>query len=141
MCVVMNCQVCYLLFKCKLIITCILSFLFDISSSCMPLAWAVLFCCCIPWVFHEYTRYKIFMSVKPRLHDETLFHETRKFYQVCNYVAFVWRGFLFLWVLGMGYVILLWHSLSLPYNYFEHVAGLKTLFHGTFWSFMKLIFG
>ena len=30
----------------------------------------------------------------------------------------VWRGFLFLWVLGMGYVILLWHSLSLPYNYF-----------------------
>ena len=35
----------------------------------------------------------------------------------CNYVVFVWRGFLFLWVLGMGYVILLWHSLSLPYNY------------------------
>ena len=36
----------------------------------------------------------------------------------CDYVVFVWRGFLFLWVLGMGYVILLWHSLSLPYNYF-----------------------
>ena len=36
----------------------------------------------------------------------------------CNYVVFVWRGNLFLWVLGMGYVILLWHSLSLPYNYF-----------------------
>ena len=36
----------------------------------------------------------------------------------CNYVVFVWRGFLFLWVLGMGYIILLWHSLSLPYNYF-----------------------
>ena len=35
----------------------------------------------------------------------------------CNYVVFVWRGFVFLWVLGMGYVILLWHSLSLPYNY------------------------
>ena len=33
----------------------------------------------------------------------------------CNYVVSVWRGFLFLWVLGMGYVILLWHSLSLPY--------------------------
>ena len=32
----------------------------------------------------------------------------------CNYVVSVWRGFLFLWVLGMGYVILL----SLPYNYF-----------------------
>ena len=32
----------------------------------------------------------------------------------CNYVVSVWRGFLFLWVLGMGYVILLLHSLSLP---------------------------
>ena len=32
----------------------------------------------------------------------------------CNYVVSVWRGFLFLWVLGMGYVILLWHSLSIP---------------------------
>ena len=31
----------------------------------------------------------------------------------CNYVVSVWRGFLFLWVLGMDYVILLWHSLSL----------------------------
>ena len=37
----------------------------------------------------------------------------------CNYVVSVLRGFLFLWVLGMGYVILLWHSLSLPYNYFD----------------------
>ena len=35
----------------------------------------------------------------------------------CNYVVSVWRGFLFFWVLGMGYVILLWHSLSPPYNY------------------------
>ena len=35
----------------------------------------------------------------------------------CNNVVSVWRGFLFLWVLGMGYVIILWHSLSLPYNY------------------------
>ena len=30
----------------------------------------------------------------------------------CNYVVFVRRGVLFLWVLGMGYVILLWHSLK-----------------------------
>ena len=37
----------------------------------------------------------------------------------CNYVVSVWRGFLFLWVLGMGYVILLRHSLSLPYNYLK----------------------
>ena len=43
----------------------------------------------------------------------------------CNYVVFVWRGFLFLWVLGMGYIILLWHSLSLPYNYLEKVKCLK----------------
>ena len=43
----------------------------------------------------------------------------------CNYVVFIWRGFLFLWVLGMGYVILLWHSVSLPYNYltlFLHIS-------------------
>ena len=38
----------------------------------------------------------------------------------CNYVVSVWRGFLFLWVLGVGYFILLLHSLSLPYNYFAH---------------------
>ena len=37
----------------------------------------------------------------------------------CKYVAAVWRGFLFLWVLGMGYVILVWHSLSLPYSYID----------------------
>ena len=45
----------------------------------------------------------------------------------CNYVVSVWRGFLFLWVLGMGYVILLWHSLSLPYNYhaMEQVPGVS----------------
>ena len=36
----------------------------------------------------------------------------------CNYVVSVRRGFLFLWVLGMGYVILLWHPLGLPYDYF-----------------------
>ena len=43
----------------------------------------------------------------------------------CNYVVFVWRGFLFLWVLGMGYVILSWHSLSLPYNYFGVSRNFK----------------
>ena len=36
----------------------------------------------------------------------------------CNYVVSVRRGFLFLWLLGMGCVILLWHSLGLQYNYF-----------------------
>ena len=35
----------------------------------------------------------------------------------CNYVVSVRKGFLFLSVLGMGCVILLWHSLGLPYNY------------------------
>ena len=43
----------------------------------------------------------------------------------CNYLVSVWRGFLFLWVLGMGYVILLWHSPSLPYNYFTNVLHIK----------------
>ena len=42
----------------------------------------------------------------------------------CNYVVSVWRGFLFLWVLGMGNVILLWHSLSLPYNYFTNSQNM-----------------
>ena len=37
------------------------------------------------------------------------------------------RGFLFLLVLGMGYVILLWHSLSLPYNYFDFEGGIWVL--------------
>ena len=46
----------------------------------------------------------------------------------CNYVVSVWRGFLFLWVLGMGYVILLWHSLSLPYNYFILNDGKETIY-------------
>ena len=44
----------------------------------------------------------------------------------CNYVVSVWRGFLFLWVFGMGYVIVLWHSLSLPYNYFvSHISHVS----------------
>ena len=42
----------------------------------------------------------------------------------CNYVVSVWKGLLFLWVLGMGYVFLLWHSLSLPYNYFSNHLSL-----------------
>ena len=45
--------------------------------------------------------------------------------RACNYVVSVWRGFLFLWVLGMGYVILLWHSLSLPFKYFARLRGNK----------------
>ena len=45
----------------------------------------------------------------------------------CNYVVSVWRGFLFLWVLVMGYVILLWHSLSLPYNYFASLQRILTV--------------
>ena len=46
----------------------------------------------------------------------------------CNYMVSIWRGFLFLWVLGLGYVILLWHSLSLPYNYFGVHANLIDVF-------------
>ena len=45
----------------------------------------------------------------------------------CNYVVFVLRSFLFLWVLGMDYVILLWHSLSLPYNYFASFKRIRSI--------------
>ena len=43
----------------------------------------------------------------------------------CNYVVSVWRGFLFLWVPGMGYVILLWHSLSLPLIIFQMSCSVE----------------
>ena len=57
----------------------------------------------------------------------------------CNYVVFVWRGFLFLWVLGMGYVILLWHSLSLPYNYFGTEDNAKVVnINNILWTEMEL---
>ena len=36
----------------------------------------------------------------------------------CNYLVSVRRDFPFLWMLGLGCVILLWHSLGIPYNYF-----------------------
>ena len=45
----------------------------------------------------------------------------------CNYMVSVWRGFLFLWVLGMGYVILLWHSLGHPYNYFADKKDIHNI--------------
>ena len=35
----------------------------------------------------------------------------------CNCVVSFRRRFLFLWVLGMGCVILLWHCLGLQYNH------------------------
>ena len=54
----------------------------------------------------------------------------------CNYMVSVRRGFLFFWVLGMGYVILLWHSLSLPFNSFDIKVMLR---HSclTLWMEMK----
>ena len=53
------------------------------------------------------------------------------------------RGFLFLLVLGMGCILLLWHSLGLPYNYFELSYILTTahcsqfLFPTCFKKFVK----
>ena len=41
----------------------------------------------------------------------------------CNYVVSVRRDFLFPLVLGISCVILLWHSLGLPYNYFDPSLG------------------
>ena len=44
-----------------------------------------------------------------------------------NYVVSVWRGFLFLWLLGMGYVNLLGHSLNLHIIILTDIATfLKT---------------
>ena len=37
----------------------------------------------------------------------------------CKYAVSVRRGFLFLLVLRIGYVIFLWHSLGILYNYFQ----------------------
>ena len=51
-----------------------------------------------------------------------------------NYVVSVWRGLFFLRVLGIGYIILLWHSLSLPYNYFIFRMVHKTLFYHSYLS-------
>ena len=44
----------------------------------------------------------------------------------CVYVVSVWRGFLFLWVLWMGYVVLLWRSLSLPCGCFSKYTTTVT---------------
>ena len=55
----------------------------------------------------------------------------------CNYVVSDLRGFLFLWVLGMGYVILLWHSLSLPYNYFACI--FLSLIEGKLYVLQKFV--
>ena len=41
----------------------------------------------------------------------------------CNYLVSVRRGFLFVLVLGIGYVCLLLNSLSLPYKYFEYCTS------------------
>ena len=45
----------------------------------------------------------------------------------CNYVVSVWGVFFVLFVLGMGCVIFLWHSLGFPYNYFGYVDRIYFL--------------
>ena len=56
----------------------------------------------------------------------------------CYYVSFR-RGFLFLLVLGIGYVILLWHSLGLPYNYFKwiYIVSLITVYSCFYYVYQK----
>ena len=65
--------------------------------------------------------------------------EERANLSACNYVVSVWRDFFFLWVLGMGYVILLWHPLSLPYNYFTLVNIILFPFFSLL-SYVALVF-
>ena len=67
------------------------------------------------------------MDQKPRLGKRVL--DCLLLY-ACNYVVSVLRGFLFLWVLGMGYVMSLLYSLSLPYNYFVDNEFLAILVMG-----------
>ena len=55
----------------------------------------------------------------------------------CNYVVSVWRGFLFLWVLGMGYIILLWHSLSLPLGQSFLIFRFTDPLDPIFWKLKK----
>ena len=49
----------------------------------------------------------------------------------CYYVVSMMRGLIFLLVLGTGCVILLWHSLCLPYNYlietYKIISKITTL--------------
>ena len=62
----------------------------------------------------------------------------------CNYVVSFRRGVLFLSVLGMGCVIVLFHSLNLPYNDFvEHIhrlEGFKKLKNISMGTFKGMIF-
>ena len=62
------------------------------------------------------------MDQLPRLGKRELFY---LLLFTCKYVVSVRRGFLFLWVLGMGYVILLWQFLGLPHNYYKEVFFLS----------------
>ena len=43
----------------------------------------------------------------------------------CNYGDSVRSRFLLLFVIGMSCVILLWHSLCFPYNYFKCICVKK----------------
>ena len=44
---------------------------------------------------------------------------------ICNYVVSIRMGFLL--VLGVGCIILMWHFLCLPYNYFESLTLTENL--------------
>ena len=61
----------------------------------------------------QYTDYLIYTNNSVDVNAETLQSSEK---------GHMWFLFgevsIFLWMLGMGCVILLWHSLSLPYNYF-----------------------
>ena len=42
-------------------------------------------------------------------------------------------------MLGMGYVILLWHSMSLPYNYFVKLTSLTAFSDVSFHYFADML--
>ena len=66
--------------------------------------------CCVSWSIVSYLLYTVADQL-PRLGKRELVF---LLLFTCNFVVSVRRRFLFFLVLGMGCVILLWHSLDLP---------------------------
>ena len=68
------------------------------------------------FVFYFYVYMKAVANQLPRFGKRELIFMLSF---TCYYVIFLPRGFLFRFVLAIGCVTLLWHSLVLPYNYFD----------------------
>ena len=74
--------------------------------------------CCISYSIVSYL-YVSFRALITSLGEERASFSAIVYLQLCGFCL---EGFLFILVLGIGCVISLWHSLGLPYNYFEQLA-------------------